>query len=178
MNRLKEKFVKTIAPALQKQFGYASALQTPRIEKVVVNVGTGQPNDPKLLETAEETLIKITGQKPLRTQARKSISNFKIREGNVVGVRVTLRGKRMYDFLDKLISVSFPRVRDFQGVNRSGVDQFGNLSIGFTEHMAFPEIKADELEKIHGLEVTIVTSAKNREEGTALFEQLGIPFQK
>ena len=160
MHRLKEKYTKTVVSALRETFGYDNIMQAPRIEKITVNVGVGKAKDSKVNDLVIETLTRITGQKPVATKAKKSISNFKLRAGNVVGMMTVLRGQRMYDFLDKLINVTWPRVRDFRGINPKSVDRSGNLTVGFNEHMAFPEIHADEVELIHGLEVTITTSAK------------------
>lgn len=178
MLKIKEKFNKEVVPSLKEKFGYKNAFAIPRIEKVIVNVGTGKGlQDAKFNEVVEATLQRITGQKPVKTAAKKSISNFKIREGLVVGMMTTLRGQRMYDFLEKLVNVTLPRIRDFRGLSEKSVDPQGNLTIGFKEHIAFPEIKSDEVEKIHGLQVTVVTSAKSREEGLELFKLLGFPFQ-
>jgi len=179
MHNFKEKYQKEIIPALKEKFGYKNNLAIPKIEKVVINVGTGHGlKDPKFNEVVENTLKRITGQRPVKTIAKKSISNFKIREGLVVGMVVTLRGKRMNDFVDKLVNATLPRIRDFRGLDASSVDPKGNLNIGFKEHIAFPEIKPDEVEKIHGLQVSIVTTAKTREEGLELFKLLGFPFRK
>ena len=179
MHRLIEKYKKEVQPVLKEKFGYKNNMAVPGIEKVVVNVGTGPGlKDPKFNEVVYDTLTRITGQKPVKTKAKKSISNFKIRAGLVVGTMVTLRGKRMNDFVDKLINITLPRVRDFRGLDTKSVDAQGNLNISFKEHVSFPEIKADEVEKIHGLQVTIVTSAKNKEEGLELFKLLGFPFQQ
>ncbi|MBN1778979.1 MAG: 50S ribosomal protein L5 [Candidatus Buchananbacteria bacterium] len=179
MTRLKEKYQKLIVPALKEKFGYTNNLAVPKITKVIINIGTGHGlKDAKHNEVVEATLRRITGQRPVKTISKKSISNFKIRAGQVVGIMVTLRGARMYDFLDKMVSVTLPRVRDFRGLDSKNVDKNGNLNLGFKEHIAFPEIKMDEIEKIHGLQVTIVTTAKKREEGLVLFEMLGFPFQK
>ncbi|MBI3291100.1 50S ribosomal protein L5 [Candidatus Falkowbacteria bacterium] len=176
---IKEKFQKVISPALKDKFGYKNNLAVPKIEKVIVNIGTGQGlKDAKFNEVAEATLQRITGQRPVKTTAKKSISNFKIRAGLVVGMMVTLRGKRMYDFLDKLINITLPRVRDFRGLDPKSVDPRGNLNLGFKEHIAFPEIKSDEVEKIHGLQVSVVTTAKTRAEGLELLSLLGFPFRK
>lgn len=176
---IKEIYKKEAIPALKEQFGYTNINAVPKIEKISVNVGLGNNfKDSKYLETVEEVLTRITGQRPVKNRARLSISNFKIREGNIIGMSVTLRGKRMEDFLTKLLAITLPRVRDFQGLNPKGVDKQGNLSIGFKEHLAFPEINPDEVETVHGLEVTIATSAKTKEEGYALFEKLGFPFKK
>lgn len=174
---LREKYQKTVVPSLKAQFGYKNDLAAPKILKVIVAVGIGKSkDDPKFAEGAEGTLLRITGQKPLTTLAHKSISAFKVREGMKVGLKVTLRGKRMWDFLSKLVTITLPRVRDFRGLSDKGFDRQGNFNIGFKEHLVFPEIKSDEVEKLHGLEVAIATSAKNKEEGLALLKQLGFPF--
>jgi len=179
MERLREKYKNEAIPAMKKTFGYKNDLAVPRLKKVVLNIGTGHGlKDPKFNEVASDTLQRISGQKPVNTIAKKSISNFKIREGLIVGMMVTLRGKRMYDFVDKLINITLPRVRDFRGINTRAVDRQGSLNIGFREHIAFPEIKADEVEKIHGLQVSIITSAKTKEEGLELLKLLGFPFVK
>lgn len=175
----KEKFKKKIIPELKKQFGLKNDLEVPRIEKVVLNVGLGKSlKDANFLDNVESTLMRITGQKPIKTKAKKSISNFKIRKGMVIGLKVTLRGQRMYDFLEKLVNVVLPRVRDFRGLTAKAIDQGGNLNIGIKEHLAFPEIKADEIEKLHGLEIAVVTTAKSREEGRALLVAFGFPFKE
>lgn len=178
MHRLQEKYYKEVVPAMKKKFGYKNDLAVPKLQKVVVNVGTGQGlKDAKFLEVVENTLKRITAQKPVKTSAKKSISAFKIREGLTVGMKVTLRGKRMLDFVDKLINVTLPRVRDFRGIEKKSIDKVGNLNIGFSEHMAFPEIKSDEVEKIHGLEIAVTTTAKTQEEGIELFKLLGFPIK-
>lgn len=178
-SRLEQKFKQEIAPALDKKFNYGNILAVPKIEKVTVNVGINSRNtDSGLLEAVENNVIRITGQKPVRTKAKKAISAFKIRQGMVVGVKVTLRGKMMYDFIDKLINVALPRIRDFRGLSIKSIDKQGNLTIGFKEHNVFPEIKSDEVERLHGLEVVISTNAKNREHGEELFRLFGFPFQK
>lgn len=179
MNRLREKYNKEIKPALKEKFGYKNDLAVPKLEKITINIGLGKSlEDAKFTDAAVDTLTRITGQKPVLTKARKSISNFKIREGMVIGAKVTLRQDRMYDFLDKLMNVALPRVRDFRGISRKKVDQQGNLNIGFNEHIVFPEIQSDEVEMIHGLEVAMTTTARNREEGLAFFEGLGMPFKQ
>jgi large subunit ribosomal protein L5 len=179
MNKLKEKYQKEVLPALMAELGVVNKMAVPKLEKIVLNVGTSHGlKDPKFNELVEQTLERITGQKPVKTLSKKSISNFKIREGMVVGMVVTLRGQRMYDFLEKLINITFPRVRDFRGVDPKIVDKFGNLSIGFKENIAFPEIKSDEVDRMHGLQITIATTAKNNKEGLALFKLLGFPFNK
>lgn len=175
---LKERYHKEIAPKLAVDLGLRNAMAVPRVRKITVNVGMGAAtSDPKLPEVIERSLTRITGQKPVRTLARKSIASFKIREGAPVGMMVTLRGARMWDFLEKLIRSTLPRVRDFRGVPLSTVDASGNLSIGLREHVVFPEIRPDEVEKVHGLQVTAVTDAGDRTQGLALFRALGVPFQ-
>lgn len=176
---LYEKYKKEVVPALQKEFGYKNVMQVPKIKKVVINAGIGRfVKEPRYIDNVESTLSKITGQKPMRTKSKKSISNFKIREGMEIGVAVTLRGARMYQFLDKLVSITFPRVRDFRGLSEKSFDGNGNYAVGFKENLAFPEIKAEELEKIHGLQIIINTSAKNKIEGKALLIHMGFPFVK
>lgn len=178
-SRIHQKYLKEVAPALQKKFGFKNKLAVPKVVKVSVNIGiNARIADGGYLEAAEKDLARITGQKPLRTKAKKAISAFKVRENMVVGVKTTLRGRRMYDFLDKLINVSIPRIRDFRGLPLKSVDANGNLTIGFKEHNVFAEIRSDEVEKIHGLEATIATNAGNREIGLELLRLLGFPFQK
>lgn len=165
-------------PALKEAFGYDNVMQVPKIKKVVVNIGYGRHTKEKnYIDHVEKTLRVITGQKPVHNKARKSISNFKVREGMPIGVSVTLRGPNMYEFLYKLIHLVLPRVRDFRGINRKAFDRQGNYTIGFKEQLAFPEVTAEMNDIIHGLEVIIVTSAKNPKEGTALLEKLGFPFR-
>lgn len=179
MNRLKEKYLKEIVPVLQKELGLKTVAAVPKLNKVVLNVGLGKAIlDPKFKETVLNTLELITGQKPVTTTAKKAISNFKIKKGLVVGAKVTLRGERMFDFLDKLINITLPRIRDFRGIKNEAVDEKGNLNIGFAEHNVFPEMKVDEIESLHGLEVAIVTNAGEREAGRKLLTLLGIPFKK
>ncbi len=172
-------FYKTqVAPKIQKEFGYKNVHAVPIVKSVSLNVGLGSGlKDAKFLETVEKSLARISGQKPVSTKSRKSIAGFKIREGMIVGMKVTLRGKRMWDFLEKLIKVSLPRVRDFRGLSPKAFDGRGNYSIGFKEHIAFPEIKSDEIEVIHGLQVTIATSAKTDDEARALLKHLGLPLR-
>ena len=178
MSNLKKIYQEKVVPRLKKELGCKNTMACPRLEKVVVNVGVGKGlKDTKYNEGVEDTLRRITGQQPVKTKAKKAISAFKIRKGMVVGMKVTLRGTRMYDFVDKLINVALPRVRDFRGLSEKAMDQEGNLNIGLKEHTAFPEIKSDELEGIHGLEVAVHTSAKTREAGTALLKYLGFPFK-
>lgn len=177
--QFKAVYTKEIVPKLKGQFGVKNTLAVPRLEKVVINVGLSKGlKDAAFIDAAESTLTRITGQKPVKTKAKKSISNFKIRQGMVIGMMVTLRGKRMYDFVEKLISITLPRVRDFRGISPKHVDKNGNLNLGIREHLAFPEIKADEIDRLHGLEIALVTNARNRERGLALFEALGFPFIK
>lgn len=177
--RLKEKYQKEIAPKMREKFSYSNMFLVPKIEKIVLNVGFGRHNKEKeYINNIEKTLIRISGQKPVLTKAKKSIASFKVREGMVIGAMVTLRGQRMYDFLDKLINISFPRVRDFRGISENSVDKQGNLSVGFKENTSFPEIKIDDINNIHGLEVVIHSTAKNKEEGIELFKLLGFPFKK
>lgn len=176
---LYEKYKKEIVPALQKELGYKNIMQVPKINKVVLNAGIGRfVKEPHYLENVENTFRNITGQKPVRTVAKKSISNFKIRQGMEIGLKVTLRGKRMYEFLEKLLRVTFPRVKDFQGISDKGFDRQGNYTFGFKENVAFPEVKVDEVEKIHGLQIIVNISAKNKVESKALLTHLGFPFVK
>ncbi|MFO7266140.1 MAG: 50S ribosomal protein L5 [Limnochordales bacterium] len=178
MSRLKEKYYKEVVPALRERFGYKSIMQVPRLEKIVLNMGVGEAaQNPKELESAMADLTAISGQKPAITRAKKSIANFKIREGMAIGLKVTLRGDRMYDFLDKLINVGLPRIRDFRGVSPKSFDGRGNYSLGLREQLIFPEIRYDRVDKIRGLDVTIVTTAKTDEEALALLSELGMPFR-
>jgi large subunit ribosomal protein L5 len=176
---LKERYVKETVPKLMKELGVSNINAVPVPTKVILSVGISpsKHKDGKLLETAEESLRRISGQKSVQTKARVSISNFKTRKGQVIGLMVTLRGKRMWDFIDKLVNVTFPRIRDFRGVPRHIIDNTGSLSYGFAENLAFPEVRSDEIERVHGLQVTITTTAHNSKEGLALFEALGFPFQ-
>lgn len=174
---LQERYGKALVPALKKELGIANVHAVPKVTKMIVSVGLSQAiKDPKLMETIEQTVRRITGQRPVKTKARTSNANFKIRQGMVVGLMVTLRGKRMWDLLEKLIHATFPRIRDFRGISQKTVDQSGNLSVGFREHIAFPEIRSDEVERLHGLQVTVTTNAGTRERGLALFRCLGFPF--
>lgn len=170
-------YKKTVVPALQKELGLKNVMQVPRVTKVVLNAGIGRfIKESNFIENVEKTLTKITGQKPVRTKAKKAISNFKIREGQEIGVMVTIRGPRMYDFLEKLTKVTFPRVRDFHGISDKAFDRQGNYTIGFKENIAFPEVKMEEIEKIHGLQIIINTNAKDKTQGKALLTHLGFPF--
>lgn len=178
MSTIQEQYKKAAVPALKEQFSFKNALEVPTITKVTINSGLSTKRDPKFIETIVDTLTKISGQQPVITKARKSESGFKLREGMTVGAMVTLRGKRMWEFLDKLVNVSFPRIRDFRGIETSTVDAHGNFNFGFKEHIAFPEIDSDAIESLHGLQVTVTTTAETREEGLALFKALGFPFKK
>ncbi|KKB34879.1 50S ribosomal protein L5 [Bacillus thermotolerans] len=179
MNRLKAKFNEEITPALMNKFNYQSVMEVPKIEKIVVNMGIGDAvQNAKALDTAVEELALITGQKPLVTRAKKSIAGFRLREGMPIGAKVTLRGERMYEFLDKLISVSLPRVRDFRGVSTKAFDGRGNYTLGVREQLIFPEIDYDKVSKVRGMDIVIVTTAKTDEEARELLTQFGMPFQK
>lgn len=176
---LRERYLKEIAPALAKEFGVENRMAVPTLRKVTLSVGiSAKQKDPKFMDTAETVLTRVSGQKPVRTKAKISISNFKIRKGQVVGLKVTLRGPRMWDFIERLVSITFPRIRDFRGISPSGMDATGNYSYGFTEYLSFPEIRPDEVERLHGLEVTITTSAGNRAKGLALLRALGFPLRQ
>ncbi len=176
---LREKYYQEVIAALKKDFGFTNNLAAPKVVKVTLNVGIGRSkDDPKVAETAESTVKRITGQAPIYTKSKKSISAFKVREGMKVGLKVTLRGRRMWDFLEKLVAITLPRVRDFRGIDLKNIDQNGNLNLGFKEHIVFPEIRSDEVEKIHGLEIAITVKSNNREESLALFKYLGFPFKK
>jgi large subunit ribosomal protein L5 len=175
--RLKEKYREEVAPSLKQKFGYENVMQVPRLEKIVINMGLGDCKDnSKALETAVTELTTIAGQKPLITKAKKSIANFKLRAGMNVGAKVTLRGERMYEFCDKLVSIVLPRVRDFRGVSVKAFDGRGNYSLGVREQLIFPEIEYDKVEKIRGMEMIFVTTAKTDEEARELLRLLGMPF--
>lgn len=177
MNRLKEKYTAESMPALKQQFGYANVNQIPKLEKVVINMGLGDTRDnAKLLENAVNEMGIISGQKPVVTKAKKSIANFKVRQGMNVGAKVTLRGERMYEFVDKLVNVVLPRVRDFRGVPSQSFDGRGNYAMGMKEQLTFPEIEYDKIEKIRGMDIIFVTTAKTDEEARALLTSLGMPF--
>ncbi|MGH2538461.1 MAG: 50S ribosomal protein L5 [Candidatus Promineifilaceae bacterium] len=176
---LKQQYREDIVPALMKEFSYSSVMQAPAIQKVVVNVGLGEALDnAKALEFAVNDIQAITGQKPIITRAKKSVASFKLREGRQIGVKVTLRGERMWSFLTRLIHIALPRTRDFQGVSPDSFDGRGNYSLGLTEQLIFPEINYDKIDKIRGFEVTIVTTARSDEEGRSLLAQLGMPFRQ
>jgi large subunit ribosomal protein L5 len=177
--RLQEKYHNEITPALMEKFNYTTVMQVPKVEKVVINVGVGEAvANSKALDSAVSEIQTITGQKPVITRAKKSIAGFKLREGMPIGVKVTLRGTRMYQFLDKLFNVSLPRVRDFRGVSAKSFDGRGNYTLGLKEQLIFPEIEYDQVDKVRGMDVVIVTTSKNDEECKALLTELGMPFQK
>ena len=179
MNRVKEKYLNEVKPALMKKFNYTSVMQAPKLDKIVVNMGVGDAmQNSKALDAAVEELTQIVGQKPIITKAKKSIANFKLREGVAIGCKVTLRGERMYEFYDKLVSISLPRVRDFRGLSKNSFDGRGNYTIGIKEQLIFPEINYDKVFKIRGMDIVIVTTAKTDEEGRELLAQLGMPFKK
>src|SRR5690554_959390 len=179
MNRLQGKYKNEVIPALVKKFNYKSVMQAPRLEKIVVNMGVGDAiANSKVLDDAVNELTVITGQKPVITKAKKSVASFKVREGMPIGCKVTLRGKRMYDFLDKLISISLPRVRDFSGVSKTAFDGRGNYTLGVKEQLIFPEVNYDKVNKVRGMDIVIVTTANTDEEGRELLTLLGMPFRK
>lgn len=177
--RLKYKYLEEVAPALMKEFNYKSTMETPKVEKVVINIGVGDATkNAKLLEESVAELTAITGQKPVVTKAKKSIASFKLREGNPIGCKVTLRGNRMYQFLDKLMTISMPRIRDFHGVSRNSFDGRGNYTLGIKEQIIFPEINYDQVNVIRGMDIVIVTTANTDKEALSLLEGLGMPFTK
>ena len=179
MSRLKERYRQEITPSLMKLCGYKNIMQVPRLDKVVLNIGVGEATqDAKALEAAEMDLVAISGQHPVTTRAKKSIASFRLRTGMPIGLKVTLRGKRMYDFFDKLVNAVLPRTREFQGVPSNSFDGWGNYTLGFKEQTIFPEIDYDKIDKARGLEVSIITTAKTDEEGRHLLELLGMPFAK
>ena len=179
MNRLEQKYVETVKPSLMKEFNYSSSMEAPKIVKVVINMGVGDAIDnPKNLDEAVAELTQIAGQKPVITKAKKSIANFKLREGMPIGCKVTLRGERMYEFLDKLFNISLPRVRDFHGVSATAFDGRGNYTLGVKEQLIFPEINFDDVDKVRGMDIVIVTTANTDEEGRELLKGLGMPFAK
>ncbi|MHA6259202.1 50S ribosomal protein L5 [Sporosarcina sp. CAU 1771] len=179
MSRFKEKFTNEVTPALMSKFEYTSVMQVPKVDKIVINMGVGDAvQNTKALDAAVEDLTIISGQKPVITKAKKSIAGFRLREGMPIGTKVTLRGERMYEFLDKLISVSLPRVRDFRGVSKKSFDGRGNYTLGVKEQLIFPEIDYDKVSKIRGMDIVIVTTANSDEEARELLTQFGMPFQK
>ncbi|GFN23035.1 50S ribosomal protein L5 [Thermanaeromonas sp. C210] len=177
--RLKEKYLKDIRPAMQTKFGYRNIMEIPRLEKIVVNMGIGEATqNPKALDGAVEDLMAITGQRPVVTRAKKSIAAFKLRKGNKIGCKVTLRGDRMYEFLDRLINVALPRVRDFKGVSPNSFDGRGNYTLGLREQLIFPEIDYDKIDQVRGMDITVVTTAKTDEEARELLRLFGMPFRE
>lgn len=179
MNRMQEKYNNEVVPALRKGFDLKNVMEVPRIQKVVVNIGMGEAMDnPKAMEAAVSDLTIITGQKPVMTKARKSIANFKLREGRLIGTKVTLRGDRMWAFLDRLMNTALPRVRDFRGVSGNAFDGRGNYTLGLRDQLIFPEIEYDKIDKLRGMEVTIVTTAKNDDQARTMLQLLGMPFSK
>ena len=179
MNRLKEKYEKTIVSDLMSKHNYKNAMEVPKLEKIVVNIGCGDATtNSKLLEAAMKDLETITGQKPVATKAKKSIAGFKLREGQAIGCKVTLRGENMYNFLDKLISITLPRVRDFRGISNKAFDGRGNYTLGLTEQLIFPEIEYDDVVKVRGMDIVFVTSAKTNAEALDLLKGFGMPFKK
>lgn len=177
MSRMKDKYEKEVAPALMEKFGYKSTMQIPKLVKVVINVGMGEAKDnPKAIDAACSDLAKITGQKALVTKARKSVANFKLREGMNIGCKVTLRADRMYEFVDRFFNVALPRVRDFRGINPNGFDGRGNYSVGVKEQLIFPEIEYDQIDKLRGMDINFVTTAQTDEEARELLKLLGAPF--
>ena len=179
MARMKQYYATEVAPALNKKFGYKSVMQIPKLDKIVVNVGCGEARDnQKMIDAIMGDIAKITGQKPCVCRAKKSIANFKLRDGMVVGVKVTLRGEMMYEFLDRLFSVALPRVRDFRGISANGFDGRGNFAFGLKEQLIFPEIEYDKIDKVRGMDVCFVTTANTDEEGRELLKLMGAPFEK
>ena len=177
MSRMQEMYKAKVAPALMEKFSYKSVMQIPKLEKIVVNIGMGEAKDnPKAIEAAMSDLAAITGQAPVITKARKSVANFKLREGMNIGCKVTLRGEKMYEFLDRLINVALPRVRDFRGINPNSFDGRGNYSLGVKEQLIFPEIDYDKIDKIRGMDIIVVTTAKTDEEARELLSLMGAPF--
>ncbi|MDO5649932.1 MAG: 50S ribosomal protein L5 [Gallicola sp.] len=178
-SRLVEKYNEEVVPALMERFEYKNVMEAPKLNKVVLNIGLGSSKDnPKAVEGAVRDIEKITGQKPVVTKAKKSIANFKLRDGMIIGAKVTLRGKKMYDFLDKLMNISLPRVRDFRGVSSSSFDGRGNYTIGIKEQLIFPEIEYDDIDQIRGMDISVVTTSKTDEEAKVFLELMGMPFRK
>ncbi|HOU09724.1 MAG TPA: 50S ribosomal protein L5 [Clostridiales bacterium] len=179
MARLKETYVKEVAPALMKKFSYKSVMQIPKLDKIVINVGCGEARDnPKILDAIVSDISQITGQKPVLCKAKKSVANFKLREGMTIGAKVTLRGDRMYEFLDRLFNLALPRVRDFRGINPDSFDGRGNYSMGVREQLIFPEIDYDKIDKVRGMDICLVTTAKTDEEARELLTLMGAPFAR
>jgi large subunit ribosomal protein L5 len=178
MNRVKEKYLNEVKPALMKKFNYTSVMQAPKLDKIVVNMGVGDAmQNSKALDAAVEELTQIVGQKPIITKAKKSIANFKLREGVAIGCKVTLRGERMYEFYDKLVSISLPRVRDFRGLSKNSFDGRGNYTIGIKEQLIFPEINYDDVVKVRGMDIVFVTTARTNDEARSLLKAFGMPFK-
>ena len=179
MARLKTYYLESIAPELMKKFNYKSSMQIPKLDKIVINVGAGEARDnPKVIQSIIDDITTITGQKAIATTAKKSVANFKVRQGMQVGVKVTLRGERMYEFVDRLFNIALPRVRDFKGINPDGFDGRGNYAMGLKEQLIFPEIEYEKIDKIRGMDIAFVTTAKNDEEARELLKLLGAPFAK
>ena len=179
MNRLQKKYKEEIVAELVKEFGYSTPMMAPRLEKIVINMGVGDATqNSKVLDDAVADLTTLSGQKPIITHAKKSIATFKLREGQAIGTKVTLRGVRMYEFLDKLVSIALPRVRDFRGISRSAFDGHGNYTLGVKEQLIFPEIDYDKVSKIRGMDIVLVTTARSDKEAASLLEKLGMPFRK
>jgi large subunit ribosomal protein L5 len=177
--RLKETYRQEVVPALMKEFSYRNVMEVPRLEKVVVNIGLGEAlQNPKALDSAAGDVAAITGQKPVITRAKRSIANFKIRQGNPIGLMVTVRGDRMWELVDRMVNAALPRIRDFHGVSNKGFDGRGNYSLGIREQLIFPEIEYDKIDRIRGLQITLVTTARNDEEGKRLLQLLGMPFSR
>jgi len=177
--RLKQRYQEEVLPGLMKEFSYTNVMQAPRIEKVIINIGLGEAlQNAKALDSASEDMATISGQKPVITRAKKSISNFKVRENNPIGVMVTLRGARMYEFLDRLLNAALPRIRDFQGLSPNAFDGRGNYSLGLKEQLIFPEIEYDRIDRVRGMQVNIVTTARSDEEGRHLLQLMGMPFSR
>jgi large subunit ribosomal protein L5 len=177
--RLQDKYRGEVLPALREQFGYENVMQVPKLDKIVVNIGLGEAlTDGNALDRAAEDVAAITGQKPVINRAKRSIANFRLREGNAIGVSATIRGQRMYEFFDRLVAAALPRIRDFQGLNPNAFDGRGNYSLGLREQLLFPEIEYDRVDKVRGLQVTIVTTAKTDAEGRRLLELMGMPFRR
>jgi large subunit ribosomal protein L5 len=177
--RLKETYRQEVVPALMKEFGYRNVMEVPRLEKIVVNIGLGEAlQNPKALDSAASDVAAIAGQKPIITRAKRSIANFKVRQGNRIGVMVTVRGDRMWEFMDRVVNAALPRIRDFRGVASKGFDGRGNYSLGIREQLIFAEIEYDKVDRIRGLQLTLVTTARNDEEGRRLLELLGVPFSR
>lgn len=179
MNRLKEKYIKKVVPAMKKEFGYHIDAQAPKIQKIVLNSGVGRiSGDQKAIESVERGLTLIAGQKAVKTKARTSIATFKLRQGTPIGVKVTLRGEKMYNFLDRLVSIAFPRTRDFHGISAKGIDQAGNLTIGIKEDIVFPETSHEKAGNIFGFEITIVTNSWDKKAAEYMFRMMGVPLKK